>query len=364
MRIRFSQIQALRFYAAGLVVIYHLAGQYRVHGGSVPLGFLHACGFAGVDIFFVVSGFIIWISSSNVAGVSNAAAFAWRRAWRIYSAYLPALGIAGVILYMTAPAGSLNKIDWFASATLEPSAIGALVLPVSWSLTYELYFYAAFALMIAFRRYLFPHILVAMGVAVMTHIVLALPGGKYLARTADLHYMLNPLVLEFLMGCIVAVAYQRIRPQRLHVVIAIFGLVAFAAGCTWFWSTGQAGAGLYGAIARVLVFGGSGAVIVLGLALTEASRPASWVLVRLGDVSYTIYLLHLPLISLVFWLFRGINPLVPTLLSLVCIIPVCLAFYHLVENPLRRLPRRLFHSRELSRVTLRDDVNEWDRVPD
>ena len=78
-------IQFLRFAAALAVVVYH-AGKHVAATGADP-GWLfragEAVGFAGVDVFFVISGFIMFHTTRESAGAAAAAEFLKRRVARI-----------------------------------------------------------------------------------------------------------------------------------------------------------------------------------------------------------------------------------------------------------------------------------------
>ena len=95
-------IQFLRFVAAMLVVFFHCAAHLQASRQAPGLlfGFGQSAGFAGVDIFFVISGFIMaWTTADDRA--ADAVAFAKRRVARIYSGYWPffllALGLFSLL---------------------------------------------------------------------------------------------------------------------------------------------------------------------------------------------------------------------------------------------------------------------------
>jgi peptidoglycan/LPS O-acetylase OafA/YrhL len=96
-------VQFLRFAAAMLVVVYHVSAHIR-DAGIDPGPFFQlseAVGFAGVDIFFVISGFIMAYTTHAAAGAVDAWAFARRRMARIYSGYWPFFLLALHVFYKT-----------------------------------------------------------------------------------------------------------------------------------------------------------------------------------------------------------------------------------------------------------------------
>ena len=84
-------IQFLRMVAAMLVVFYHTSAHVRSVGAEQGAFFAvnDAIGFAGVDIFFVISGFIMAHTSFSAAGWADGWSFLRRRLARIYSGYWP-----------------------------------------------------------------------------------------------------------------------------------------------------------------------------------------------------------------------------------------------------------------------------------
>ena len=133
-------LQFLRFAAAMLVVLYHSSSHLRSTGldqGTV-FALSEGIGFAGVDIFFVISGFIMAWTTQEAAGPAAAFDFLRRRLARIYSGYWPFFLFAVVLFAWTDP-------PFFEGSDLEKSAIlwptNRLLLAVSWTLIFELFFY-------------------------------------------------------------------------------------------------------------------------------------------------------------------------------------------------------------------------------
>ncbi|MBZ9677702.1 acyltransferase family protein [Mesorhizobium sp. ES1-1] len=150
-------IDLLRIFAATLVLLNHFAtfaGEAAsvVDTNQAKFGFLSAfagVGAVGVEIFFVISGFVIAVSAAGKGGLSHSIQFARLRALRI----LPALWISALIsLAVRSAYGedmSSLSMDFFRSVILSPK--GPYIDGVVWSLVVEMIFYALIALSIMSR---------------------------------------------------------------------------------------------------------------------------------------------------------------------------------------------------------------------
>ena len=147
-----NNIQMLRAIAALLVVFHHVLPHYMVMGGTLAvISVISKWGFLGVDIFFVISGFIMAYTTFNKErNFVNAKRFFKHRLFRIYLGYWPFFFIMLLILYVTNPQ-KLSDLDLFGSFFLVNADMFQLVLPISWSLSYELYFYFLFLFTFIFR---------------------------------------------------------------------------------------------------------------------------------------------------------------------------------------------------------------------
>lgn len=95
-----QNIQGLRFYAALAVLLFHVSSIYQHHNGEIFAAWASAfnpIGRIGVDVFFVISGFVIWTSTSSRHAPKDAAPFALRRIARVFLTYWPALAFAGLV---------------------------------------------------------------------------------------------------------------------------------------------------------------------------------------------------------------------------------------------------------------------------
>jgi exopolysaccharide production protein ExoZ len=287
-------IQILRGIAALAVVLTHL--------GWGP-------GAAGVDIFFVISGFIM--GSITRRGVTPYK-FATDRLWRVFPPYLIAL----------LPWLGANPTRGAASFTLWPIWGGHYVMPyllVGWTLSFELLFYTAVTVSLWSRR---PWLVVGAYACCLL--------GYILQRSALFSFIGSPMCLEFLFGLAI-VRLPRSRPVALVALLCgaalLVGLPAanfdvtpekFVHVVPW----------------RALFWGVPAAMLVYGALCFESGIGRQWnPLVRLGDASYSLYLTHLGIVlgGKAHWPFWAAVAII-----------VGFLFWRFVERPLLRA-RRAIH---------------------
>lgn len=267
-------IQYLRAFAAIGVLVFHAAERAGVGFGP---------GAAGVDIFFVISGFIMWVISG--VGPQSSLGFLRRRATRIVPLYwLVTLGVAATAIAVPAAFPNLRPTaDHIVKSLLfyphvdASGEIAPLIVP-GWTLDYEMFFYALFAawLLAASHRRL-------LGLS-LTMGLLALAGYTLRPSDAALATYTNPLLLEFLAGVWLGNAWvEGFRLRRRSAIAAIvLGMVGFAV---------VAATGINVDPVRILVWGVPALLIVAG-AISLEPLP-DWPIAKfLGDASYSIYLVH------------------------------------------------------------------------
>ena len=292
---RLDNVQALRGIACLMVVGFHLWGWDDRFGAHTPVvGAFRWFGFAGVDLFFVLSGFIITLTNlKNVGRPTAVPGYLFRRLWRIYPAYWAAFVAAAIAGWLTV--GWPIFSDELASAypvwlSLFPSPRENAVLGVSWTLTYEVMFYIVFGLLMVLPA---RGLAVALGAwAAVVAVAQCYPESNTLAR-----YLVAPFVLEFLAGCLVAglIAHGVTRHWRAALVLAGVTTAGGIAVVSLTHTLPFEGV-MADSRTRVFVWGLPAALTVYGFVAAEKhgfARPPRWLL-AVGDASYAIYLTHFP----------------------------------------------------------------------
>jgi exopolysaccharide production protein ExoZ len=303
-------VQALRGIAALLVVAYHVIVQWAPHFGDRSADEIWGNGSAGVDIFFVISGLVMTISTSRVAGRPDAAwVFLRQRVTRIVPLYWVATTakIAAVLaLPVLATRTQLDPLYVIGSYLLlpVPDWLGQYspVLPVGWTLTFEMLFYLLVAFALAVRmpilRIATPPLLLFAALAVFP------------SESADTFY--NTIVLEFLYGVGIGILWgaqrgplQARRAAEAGVRGAASRLIRLEYGAAILLVGGFAAILLVPEISgswRPLTWGVPAACIVAGAVVLEPRlRPRlPAFLLSAGDASYAIYLTHGFVVPLVF----------------------------------------------------------------
>ncbi|WJF91853.1 acyltransferase [Paraburkholderia bonniea] len=341
----FSSIQALRAIAALLVLAFH---QYAVEGKyfgahAIPhvLGLFGTC---GVDLFFVISGFVMTrVTRGRFASREQSKVFLLHRFLRVYPIYwFYSLIVLAVMLVMPqwVNATTGHQANLLSSFLLLPSSTLPLLLQ-GWTLTYEMFFYLVFAGLVAFiaERFLPVALLIW---AILTG-GLAFWLGRAQLTNPFLEVVSNPLVLEFIGGCFCALLCPAVKGAR-SIAVLVIGLAALLAAFV----IGEH-AGLSAVVQwRALYFGVPACLLVLGATSWEMNtgRTAPRFLRLLGDASYSLYLSHVLVISAVGRLYAHLAPAAlpaafGTLLCLCAAIASGYLGYRLIEQPLNSKIRQL-----------------------
>jgi exopolysaccharide production protein ExoZ len=289
----FKNVQGLRAIAALLVFSVHLnVIEQRFAGSSQFLRFLNPLGEWGVDLFFVISGFVMITSTWNeFATPAISLRFFLRRLTRVYPPYWIMM-IPIVALYIVAPTmvnGSQAIRPSIPASLLLLPQLGKPLLTVSWTLVYEMFFYVVFSLVLAFdRRWCLP-LMTAWGL--LTLLIATVTFGQH---NVYLETYSSPLLLEFILG-VFAGWVIRTRKAPLPIASLIAGLIGIACADVYY-DAFNAAAGLNGSlrflcvgVPVLLIFNG-----IVGLE-TNAGYVLPRVLQKIGNSSYSLYLWHVPL---------------------------------------------------------------------
>jgi exopolysaccharide production protein ExoZ len=288
-----ASIQILRALAALAVIYTHVRFDFRVKFGVADfppsLGPLDA----GVDMFFVISGFIMVYASENLfERRGGSREFLARRLGRIVPLYwLTSLAALGYILVRQRSSDLVPHAVFYKWA-----AASFLFLPyartngelsplngVGWTLNYEMFFYAAFAAAICLSRRR------AVAAIALLFTALALVGLRFGPLADPFGFWCDPLILEFVFGMLIAVGLRDgVRlPPRLARGVVLAGLACLLLEEHFAVS-----------LPRALQIGLPAALIVAGLALSDASPGAqspgigARIFGFLGEASYSLYLVH------------------------------------------------------------------------
>lgn len=328
-------VQALRALAACLVVGKHLSLNEKsaFPDQSAVFGWLEHYGHAGVDLFFVISGFIMLTTSWHAFGTPGASQrFFVRRLVRIYPPYWFALI---PLLALTSLEGGpimkklLAETDLTASFLLLPQAHSPL-LGSSWSLVFEMFFYAIFAaLLMIRRRFIIPMLAIWFASEIVLAVTFRSSTNVYVA------FLARPLPLEFIAGAFVGWLYVSGKTP-----FAVGALSVGVALSVVAWIVSLQHDLAMTDVGRVAAFGIPAAFIVYGaVGLERLERTVPTALVHVGDASYAIYLWHLPLMMGISGIMRHLHldgPLAHVanlVVIVVAIAAVSSAVYRFFERP-------------------------------
>lgn len=328
-----QDIQALRGLAVALVVLDHIGLMYLKNG------------YLGVDIFFVISGFLI---TSIIAGKIKEKSFSFsdfylRRARRL----LPS-AFTTIILTSIGSVFFLNSIELQA---LQSQIIGALTFSINfvlwgqtgyfdvaasfkpllhlWSLAVEEQFYLFLPVILIFTpRRLWPHTIAALIAASLAVCIYLLS-----TDTSAAFYLLPSRAWELLIGSAGALVAHSDRARRVCkplVVPAVVGLIAIQ-----FFTTGLPHPGVDALIVCA-------ATLILILARSEALNSSKVLkpLASLGNISYPLYLVHWPLIVFMNSSYIGPIPLETKVGVVLLSVVLAVVMHKAIENPFRFAGKR------------------------
>ena len=311
-RHRLAGVESLRGIAALLVVLMHTGD--ILHGANAydaaPFAGFFAFGRAGVDFFFVLSGFIITFVHFRDLGRPGSFPTFWRkRLLRIYPSWLIVSALFSLLLLIspTHDGGEQDPAHLIASFLLLPE-IQDPILGVGWSLRHELLFYALFSVLLLRRR-----VGIALFAAWAAGIVLNM--AAQLATGAPLFPGLAGILvfrgfnLDFFFGIATALAVRA--------GIGRHWRLAVAAGAAIFLMNGMfesfAPPVMHEWPIRNLAYAAGAGLILYGTAMLDRAGQSRTppLLLRLGTASYSIYLIHVPVLLVLEFALRPIRTVLP-----------------------------------------------------
>jgi exopolysaccharide production protein ExoZ len=336
-------LQILRAVAALLVVHRHCVEVVRLHQDKPPANSyaLDKFGACGVDIFFVISGFILAtvVLRTDPQTPRLALDFLTRRVLRIFPIYW-IVSIFFLVLAAThsllTPEGALN------SYLLLPSGypLKAPLLIFGWTLMFEMFFHYIITFNLLFGKR------VAILRTIAFIIVLTVIGAIAGFQKPILILIANPMNVEFVLGCLIALIYARFGTwPRLGTAFLVAGCLALAT-TVWlgYGRIDDAALVLNGSEswARVLRWGIPAAAVTAGVVFRRADirSTVARFFSRLGDASYSIYLTSVVTLFLANRFYRpltGLPPILNVPLLIFLVTSVGAATFAGIEQPMTRL---------------------------
>jgi peptidoglycan/LPS O-acetylase OafA/YrhL len=337
-------LTSLRFFAALYVLLFHSGSTWLARTGSIPafvVNFLRN-GYLGVSFFFTLSGFILaYVYEGSSMRGSDVARFARARFARVYPVFL--LSLLLMIPFVEPGTWATDIWQFLMLQSWAPTA-----LPVhatianwnmqAWTLSAELFFYAMFPLVLVGTRRLSSRsiVLCIIGACVLMA-GLRLPelrGGK--SVVFEWMYWIPLPVLrtpEFLYGVLLGTLFVRgeIRRSPVGLFVVFVSLIVSLCASASLWVASVAG----------VLFGPMIALTPGGLSSGIISRclTSRW-LVLLGQASYGVYILQLPVRFIIREYFEPFAPLIARLSYMPVLIVISIFVLRYYEEPVRELIRR------------------------
>lgn len=319
-------VQILRGLAAITVVIYHAGINHIRYLNATPLfNDFDRYGWLGVEFFFVLSGFIITYSHfKDLQERKNINLFLRKRFVRIYPIYwvIALVMFFYYLLLKKDNSGTTVKLEntrdyvfILKCFLLFPLKTGRPFINVAWTLSYEIWFYLVFAVCIRYGLQKARWVLLVWALLILF---------KYYSGMLNyplFNFILNPLILYFHMGCIVA--YQ-LRKYGRTLTWGWYSMMTLLTVVLFFLYTRLSGTPLteerdnmnYVYLLMVLF-----SILLWGAASLDkspkAERFAPGFLLLMGDASYSIYLTHAPVMMV---LYKDLNRFVRKGDSLIAIV--------------------------------------------
>lgn len=357
---RIESVQVLRGIAAMLVVFNHAAllardAQERSGIGSlVPSRMLADLGEFGVDLFFVISGFVMALGAHRFTGLRGAVVFLVQRINRIAPLFYLVCLVLAVWMLGTGGGAQIDRTALLNSLTFIPffddASYSWPIHYLGWTLAFEFVFYLFVFAQIVLRLGAKPLVLlVAVAIAPFFNDVAS-------GERVVWHFFTNPLLWEFALGVTAFVLWDAGLLQRsrrlgiagLLAAFAILAAVAWNAESGWFFLAedpihdgDSAARALYWGVPAFLIF-----------CFTVTRAPLGYgrfavVGRRLGDASYSLYLSHL-FVMMVAAKVAQLLPLPPSAILVIAVVASAVTgvlVHALVERPLLELGQRAIRRR-------------------
>jgi peptidoglycan/LPS O-acetylase OafA/YrhL len=347
--IQLHKIQHLRAIAAILVLLCHVTVSMKQNLNYEYVYSIFKFGYMGVDLFFILSGFIIcYVHYSDFGMKEKLRPFIMRRFLRIYPVYwivlLPVITFN--FLFPSYGDGFERDVSEIIQSLLLIPQDHHPILRVAWTLRHEMFFYLIFGMVLIFNRVRLLSLIVISTWSALSFCSLFIDSPE---NWFWFYFVLSPHNLEFILGCSIAIIHKK------RIVSAKMA-----------WNTAWWGCGLllmswineytgYVKVPEVIAWGIPSSLLVFGVSALDIAGKTQYrrKLNYIGDASYSIYLTHLPAIHLFLVIFKALHVLdllgvfiTATLCGALSLLSGCL-FYKIIEKPILVFSKRLFKKQPL-----------------
>jgi len=360
---RIDSIHYLRGVAALLVVFYHFKGFIN---GAYPIdnlgNLLFGVGAFGVDLFFIISGFIICFATKKKE-THQSLKFLVRRFFRIYP-----LLIVCVLLYFFFAIKNGNLTSLFISLiplnlnyNQHGPFFGYNILPPAWTITFEVFFYALFLISMTINHKMRGWIVIAIIMISMLALQIFATGAFSLEPSSNfgfgsLPHVLaaiastasSPMMIGFICGVVIYMVWDKVDFDRIDNhknTLATVAAIVLLMCISLLWSGQYEGHGFakWGWIAALMVIS---CLVIEGCVVIRQNRVLSF----LGDISYSLYITHMVFLYAVTkkaWFFQFYKPSLGFATFTVfvsCSILMAYIFHRLIEMPSLRLGKKVLRN--------------------
>lgn len=290
-------VQGLRGIAVLLVLFTHMFRVEENYYSTTVIPEFVLSGFVGVDIFFIISGFIMYITTVNVDKRDtcfNVVNFLRKRVVRIYPPYL-VFSITLLVFAAFFPSMVFSGAEYslWSSLLLIPDS-SQPILAVGWTLIHEMYFYLVFSLFLLFSRSSLKLLLFLWGSLVLTSDGYVVDKGPFLTLA------LSPLTIEFIIGVYIGAAYfyfkdkfSEVNPVLAYICITTFPFIVYFLYESYYIHAP-------GHLTRTLLFTLPCSLLVLSLLVFESKKIfVPNIFIMIGNSSYSTYLSHVLVINVI-----------------------------------------------------------------
>lgn len=322
-------LQYLRAFAALWVLLTHVLQRLEIHPGGVAFA-----GQWGVDIFFLLSGFIIYLTTKDY---SSWKAFAIKRVFRIYPAYLLQLIVYCLysVTYNGTGYGLVSIVQNILMIPFSgPIGFKSLIVGQAWSTCYEMYFYALLTILLLFdvsKKRLLPVILVLFVIGFGLNRIFPMKGfvGYLYSLIGARH------IFFFCEGIIIALLNDKIQNIKIdRTVLKIVSVLAFFAYVAVLCTSYRF---YFSLLISPLMF----CIVYKANEVLAGKGLVHRVMLALGDASFSIYLIHSVVIRFLFNQCHINNFTLLLCSTLAVTIVLSLLSYHLVEKKFIDLGKKL-----------------------